>query len=54
MTQKEAAKILDQLEDSCARAENSKKDTDLLIALRVLYLLMEERVKKGADEKRTT
>ena len=45
MTHEQAVKILDQLEDSCGRAEKAKKDVDLIVALRVLYQMMLERVK---------
>lgn len=36
---------LDQLQDSLLRAETSHKDLDLLVALRVCYMLLEDKVK---------
>ena len=45
MKDKEAADIMDQLETSCIRVEEAKKDKDLMIAIRALYKLYEERVR---------
>ena len=48
MTRKDEAQILDQLENSCARAEKAGKDEDLIVALRAVYILWRER-KKAID-----
>lgn len=40
------AEMLDQIIDSLGRAEMYGKDIDLLVALRVLYKLLVEEVKK--------
>lgn len=49
MTQQDKARILDQLEDSCLRAETGKKDVDLIVALRAVYKLYEEAVRNGKE-----
>ena len=49
MEKKKATKILDQLENSCRRAEEGKKDLDLLVALRALHALYEEVVRHGEE-----
>lgn len=45
MTHDEKVKWLDQLESSLVRAETSRKDVDLIVALRLLYQIMKEEVK---------
>ena len=52
MTHEKKVEFLDQLEDSLIRAERGKKDLDLLIALRVLYSMMLDDVKKDDREAR--
>ena len=49
MKDKEAADIMDQLETSCIRVEEARKDKDLMIAIRALYKLYEERVRNGKE-----
>lgn len=46
MKREQAAKYLDQLQDCLLRAETAKKDVDLLAALRVIYALLEDWIKK--------
>lgn len=46
MTHEEAVKWLDQLETSLARAEQGKKDIDLVILLRLAYELAKEKEKE--------
>lgn len=43
-------KALDQLQDSLLRAEESKKDRDLLIALRLIYMILEDWIRRNKDE----
>ena len=50
MTHEQAVKDLDQLEDCLLRAETAKKDIDLLVALRVLYRILLEKVKEGDSD----
>lgn len=45
MTHAQAVKALDQLIDGLKRAEESRKDIDLLMVMRIVYLLLEDRVK---------
>ena len=47
MKKSDAVKALDQLQDCLYRAEHGKKDLDLLVALRVLYKVMEDLVRHG-------
>ena len=46
MKRADAMKALDQLQDSLLRAEESKKDRDLLVALRVIYMILEYLAKR--------
>lgn len=46
MTKEKAIEIYEQLLTSLKRTEDSKKDIDLLVALRAIYFLIEERVKE--------
>ena len=39
--------MLDQIEDSLKRAEDGKKDIDLIVALRAIYILLLEDIKNG-------
>ena len=50
MKHEDEIRLLDEVEVACVRAEKARKDVDLLVALRVLYKLLEERVKE--DERR--
>lgn len=45
MTHEQAVKALDQLIDGLKRAEESRKDIDLLMTMRIVYLLLEDKVK---------
>ena len=45
MTHEQAVKALDQLIDGLKRAEESRKDIDLLMVMRIVYLLLEDKVK---------
>ena len=45
MTHEELVKWVDQLEDSLTRAEMAKKDVDLIVVLRLAYMIMKERLK---------
>lgn len=45
MTHAQAVKALDQLIDGLKRAEESRKDIDLLMTMRIVYLLLEDKVK---------
>ena len=40
------AQMLDQVEDACKRAEREGKDRDLVIALRAIYLMLQEKVRE--------
>ncbi len=46
MTHEEAVKWLEQIENSLTRAEQAKKDIDLIILLRLAYELAKEREKE--------
>ena len=46
MIHEQAVKALDQLIDGLKRTEESRKDVDLLMTMRIVYLLLEERVKQ--------
>ena len=46
MKRDDAVKALDQLQDSLLRAETSRKDLDLLVALRVCNMLLEDWIKR--------
>ena len=41
------AKALDNVEDALIRATDSKKDIDLIVALRAIRILLEERLRNG-------
>ena len=45
MTHEQAVKSLDQLIDGLKRAEESRKDVDLLMTMRIVYLLLEDKIK---------
>lgn len=45
MTHAQAVKALDQLIDGLKRAEESKKDVDLLMTMRIVYMILEDIVK---------
>lgn len=45
MTHTQAVKALDQLIDGLKRAEESRKDIDLLMTMRIVYLLLEDKIK---------
>lgn len=45
MTHEQAVKALDQLINGLKRAEESRKDVDLLMTMRIVYLLLEDKVK---------
>lgn len=47
MERKDLSELLDQLETSLYRAENGRKDIDLLVALRVLYKLIKDMLKQA-------
>ena len=38
-------KMVDQLEDSCKRIEESRKDVDLMVIARILHLYLKEELK---------
>lgn len=46
MTRKDEAKILDQLEDACGRAEKARKDSYILLLLRAVYILWREKIRE--------
>lgn len=48
MKHDEAVKILDELENCLLRAETARKDIDLLVALRVLYKIIKEKINEDA------
>lgn len=50
MTRNEAVKILDQLENCCLRAEEAKKDLDLIVTMRAVFKLYEEVVRHGEEK----
>ena len=45
MTKSKLIEIHEQLLKSMERAETQKKDLDILICLRILFMLIEERIK---------
>lgn len=45
MTYEQAVKALDQLINGLKRAEESRKDVDLLMTMRIVYLILEDKVK---------
>lgn len=45
MTHEQAVKALDQLINGLKRAEESRKDVDLLMTMRIVYMLLEDKVK---------
>ena len=45
MKRADAIKYLDQLQDCLLRSEEAHKDLDLLVALRICYFLLEERIR---------
>ena len=53
MSRKEASIYLDQLYKSLSRAEDSKKDIDLLIALRICFMLLEDKLKHWEEKDNT-
>ena len=52
MTHEKAVECLDQIEDCLVRAETSKKDLDLLVALRVLYLMCKDKVRETEETRK--
>lgn len=46
MTHAQAVKALDQLIDGLKRAEESRKDIDLLMVMRIVEMLLEDWVRK--------
>lgn len=46
MTHEQAVKALDQLIDGLKRAEESRKDIDLLMVMRIVEMLLEDWVRK--------
>lgn len=51
MRHEELAKLLDGVENSCVRAEQAKKDVDLLVALRTIYKILEGMIKDDGRSK---
>lgn len=45
MKHEDKIRLLDEVETACVRAEKARKDVDLLVALRVLYKILEGMVK---------
>ena len=45
MTDEAIAKALDEVEDALIRAVEAKKDIDIVVALRAITILMQERLK---------
>ena len=46
MTGAELAEAIDQLETSLVRAEEGKKDVDLIVVLRIVHKIAKERLKE--------
>lgn len=46
MTHAQAVKALDQLIDGLKRAEESRKDIDLLMVMRIVEMLLEDWIRK--------
>lgn len=46
MTHEQAVKALDQLIDGLKRAEESRKDIDLLMVMRIVEMLLEDWIRK--------
>ena len=46
MTRADLAEALDQLETSLVRAEEGKKDVDLIVALRIVHKIAKDRLKE--------
>ena len=40
------AQMLDDIEDSLLRAEKAQKDRDLIVALRAVYMILRDEIKK--------
>lgn len=51
MKRNDLAKLLDGIENSCLRAEQAKKDVDLLVALRTIYKILEGMIKDDGRSK---
>ena len=51
MKRSDEAKILDQLEDACARAEKAGKDSYILLLLRSVYILWREKIREEDRER---
>ena len=52
MTHEDWVRYTDQLENSLARAEEAKKDNDIIVLLRMAYQICKERMIE-TDERRT-
>ena len=53
MSNEAIAKALDEVENALIRAVESKKDIDIVVALRAITILMQERLKsKDAEGKK--
>lgn len=50
MQRANAVKALDQLQNCLLRAEKAKKDIDLIVAMRVAYMLLEDWVKRKKED----
>lgn len=50
MTRKELVEIVDQLENSLVRAEEARKDTDLIVLLRLAHKISKERLKEAEKD----
>jgi len=50
MTRKEWAEIVDQLENSLVRAEEARKDIDLIVLLRLAHKISKERLKEAEKD----
>lgn len=46
MTRAELVKALDQLETSLVRAEEGKKDVDLIVVLRIAHKIAKDKLKE--------
>lgn len=50
MTNEAIAKALDEVENALIRAVDAKKDIDIVVALRAITILMQERLKNNKQE----
>lgn len=50
MTRKELAEWLDQMETSLVRAEEAKKDIDLILLLRMAHKRLKELLKEAEED----